>query len=56
MGILAGPSESFTIGVHYRSKISAEYSGTADFNQILTGNELVDEAVALTLPPVRVDG
>jgi long-chain fatty acid transport protein len=51
VGVLAAPSESFSIGLHYRSKISAEYEGTADFNQILTGNEVVDAAVALSLPP-----
>jgi long-chain fatty acid transport protein len=51
VGILAAPSESFAIGLHYRSKSSAEYDGTADFNQILTGNEVVDTAVAAALPP-----
>jgi long-chain fatty acid transport protein len=51
VGILAAPSESFAIGLHYRSKVSAEYDGTADFNQILTGNDIVDAAVAAQLPP-----
>lgn len=50
-GILASPSESFSIGLHFRSKVSAEYSGEADFNQILTGNDVVDTLVAATLPP-----
>jgi long-chain fatty acid transport protein len=51
VGLLASPSESFSIGLHYRSTVSAEYSGTADFNQILTGNEEVDTIVAANLPP-----
>lgn len=50
-GFLASPSESFSLGLHFRSKVAVEYSGTADFNQILTGNEIVDALVALTLPP-----
>ena len=50
-GFLASPSESFSLGLHFRSKVAVEYSGTADFNQILTGNDIVDALVALTLPP-----
>jgi long-chain fatty acid transport protein len=50
-GILASPSESLSIGLHYRSKMSADYEGTADFNQILTGDDDVDSAVAANLPP-----
>ena len=45
------PSENFSIGLHYRSKVSAEYDGTAAFNQILTGNSVVDTVVAASLPP-----
>ena len=51
VGILAAPSESFSIGLHYRSKVSATYTGEADFNQILTGNDVVDTIVAASLPP-----
>jgi long-chain fatty acid transport protein len=50
-GILASPTENFSIGIHYRSKVAVEYDGEADFNQIPTGNDLVDEAVAASLPP-----
>jgi len=50
-GILASPSENFSIGLHYRSKVSPEYEGEADFNQILTGNDIVDTIVAASLPP-----
>jgi long-chain fatty acid transport protein len=51
VGLLAAPSENFSIGLHYRSKVSAEYDGTASFNQILTGNTVVDTVVAASLPP-----
>jgi long-chain fatty acid transport protein len=50
-GILAAPSENFSIGLHYRSKVSATYTGEADFNQVLTGNDLVDTVIAASLPP-----
>jgi long-chain fatty acid transport protein len=50
-GILAAPSESLSIGIHYRSKVNVEYDGEVDFNQILTGNAIVDTAVAALLPP-----
>ncbi|MGD8895190.1 MAG: outer membrane protein transport protein [Acidobacteriota bacterium] len=51
VGLLAAPSESFSIGIHFRSRVAAEYEGTADFNQILTGNDVVDTIVAASLPP-----
>ncbi len=51
VGLLASPSESFSIGLHYRSKVSLEYSGMANFNQILTGNDIVDTIIAASLPP-----
>jgi long-chain fatty acid transport protein len=50
-GILASPTENFSIGIHYRSKVTVEYEGEADFNQIPTGNEIVDTVVAALLPP-----
>jgi long-chain fatty acid transport protein len=50
-GILASPSHNVSIGLVYRHKVEAEYSGTADFNQILTGDAAVDDAVAASLPP-----
>jgi len=51
VGLLASPSESFSIGLHYRSQVSLEYSGMANFNQILTGNDIVDTIIAASLPP-----
>jgi len=52
-GILASPSESLSIGLVYRHKITALYDGTANFNQILTGDAAVDEAVRASLPPTQ---
>jgi long-chain fatty acid transport protein len=50
VGLLASPSESVTLGLAYRHKIEASYDATADFTQILTGDTVVDKAVALGLP------
>jgi len=51
VGLLASPSESVSIGLTYRHKVTAEYDGTADFSQILTGETAVDDAVRASLPP-----
>ncbi len=50
VGVLASPSEDFSIGVSYRHKVAAEHAAQASFVQILTGNTEVDNAVALSLP------
>jgi long-chain fatty acid transport protein len=51
VGLLASPSEQLSFGLHYRSAVSVEYSATAAFSQILTGDDAVDESVAAGLPP-----
>jgi long-chain fatty acid transport protein len=51
VGILASPTEDFSIGVSYRHKVAAEQTAQASFVQILTGNTEVDDAIALSLPP-----
>jgi long-chain fatty acid transport protein len=51
VGLLAGPSETVSIGLAYRHKVKATYDGTADFTQILTGNAAVDALVAAGLQP-----
>jgi long-chain fatty acid transport protein len=53
VGLLASPSEYVSIGLAYRHKVQASYDATADFNQILTGNAVVDAAVAISLPPTQ---
>jgi long-chain fatty acid transport protein len=50
VGLLASPSENFSIGLAYRHKVKIEQSAQADFVQILTGDSAVDEAVAVALP------
>jgi long-chain fatty acid transport protein len=50
LGILASPSESVSIGLAYRHKVSGDFGATGIFNQIGTGNAAVDNAVALLLP------
>jgi len=50
LGLLARPSDDVSIGVAYRHKVAISYSGTTTFQQIQTGNALVDDAVKLTLP------
>ena len=51
LGILASPSEDLSIGVAYRHKVTIDHTTQADFVQILTGNEAVDQAVTTALPP-----
>jgi long-chain fatty acid transport protein len=50
LGLLASPSESLTIGLAYRHKMSGDFGATGTFTQIRTGNAAVDAAVALALP------
>jgi long-chain fatty acid transport protein len=48
--LLFKPAQSFSIGASYRSKIGIDYTGDANFTQILTGNPLIDALVASRLP------
>jgi long-chain fatty acid transport protein len=50
LGLLAMPSENFSIGIAYRHKVTAEHEAQANFVQIPTGNAAVDAAVAAGLP------
>jgi len=50
VGILASPSENFSIGVAYRHKVTVVHDALASFVQIRTGDAAVDEAVAKGLP------
>jgi long-chain fatty acid transport protein len=49
-GILAMPSENFSVGLSYRHKVTVDHAAQADFVQILTGNTALDQAVAIALP------
>jgi long-chain fatty acid transport protein len=50
LGLLASPSEDFSLGLAYRHKVTIDHDAQADFVQILTGNTAVDEAVRQGLP------
>jgi long-chain fatty acid transport protein len=50
IGLLASPSDNFTIGLAYRHKVSGDFGATGTFTQIRTGNTAVDEVVAAALP------
>jgi long-chain fatty acid transport protein len=50
LGVLAKPSESVSVGIAYRHKLSSDFGATGTFTQIRTGDAAVDAAVALVLP------
>ncbi len=50
LGMLAMPSENFSIGLAYRHNVTVEHNAQADFVQILTGDTTLDQAVAIALP------
>jgi long-chain fatty acid transport protein len=56
IGILAKATDNLSFGVSYRHKVSSDFSGTANFALIPTGNPQFDGAVAAQLPsgPVPV--
>ncbi len=56
LGFLARPSDHFSVGASYRHKVKQQFTGTADFNRLSTGNAQVDALVALSVPagPVGV--
>ena len=45
------PGDTWRLGAYYRSKVVVDYEGDADFEQIPTGNAVVDASVAASLPP-----
>ena len=50
LGVLAKPTENLSVGVSYRHSVKADYTGTADFNRIPTGNDQLDTLVAVKIP------
>lgn len=51
LGVLARPSETMSVGVAYRHKVTVDYDGGATFTPVATGNSQVDSVVASVLPP-----
>ena len=50
LGVLAKPTDSLALGVSYRHKVASDFSGTANFSLLPTGNAQLDGAVAAQLP------
>lgn len=50
VGMLAMPTENFSLGLSYRHKVTVDHEAQANFVQILTGNTALDQAVAIALP------
>lgn len=51
LGLLASPTENLSFGLAYRHEVTIDHDAQADFVQILTGNQTVDDAVKAALPP-----
>lgn len=49
-GLMIKPSDKISFGLTYIHKQKADYTGTAQFSQIFTGNVVFDALVAQTLP------
>jgi long-chain fatty acid transport protein len=50
VGLLASPTESLSFGLAYRHEVAIDHAAQADFVQILTGTQEVDDAVTAALP------
>jgi long-chain fatty acid transport protein len=50
VGFLAKLSEELAVGAHYRHKVKADYTGSAGFTALPTGNAQLDTRLALLLP------
>jgi len=51
LGLLASPTENLSIGLAYRHEVTIDHDAQANFVQILTGTQAVDDAVKAALPP-----
>jgi long-chain fatty acid transport protein len=50
LGLLARPSDEWSVGLAYRHKVSLDFSGGTVYDTISTGNSQLDALVAATLP------
>jgi long-chain fatty acid transport protein len=50
VGLLAKPSDNWSVGLAYRHKVGVDFSGSAIFDQVPSGNSQLDALVAATLP------
>jgi long-chain fatty acid transport protein len=49
-GALAKLSDTLSVGVHYRHKVKSDYTGSATFTQVATGNAQLDARLTTALP------
>jgi long-chain fatty acid transport protein len=54
LGILAKATDSLNVGLSYRHKVNVDYSGTATFEPLSTGNADLDLRVRASLPQGEV--
>ncbi len=50
LGVLAKPSESWSVGASYRRKVKQDYTGVATFTLLPTGSAQFDAIMSQTLP------
>ena len=50
VGVLAKPSDDLSVGASYRHKVKVDYTGTASFTPLPTGNAQLDARVLSVLP------
>lgn len=55
VGALAKPTESLSLGVSYRHKVKQDYTATATFTRIPTGNSQLDGLFGTQLPAGNVE-
>jgi long-chain fatty acid transport protein len=53
VGVMFRPNDLWSIGAAYRADMDIDYTGTAQFNQIPTGNSQFDAIVHSQLPPTQ---
>ena len=49
--LLYRPNDEWSLGLAYRSQITAEFEGDADFEQVPSGDPALDDLVSLIFPP-----
>jgi len=50
VGVLAKVSDELSVGASYRHRVKVDYTGTATFTPLPTGNDQLDERVRAVLP------
>lgn len=53
VGLMFKPTDTWNVGLSYRSASDIDYTGSAEFKQILTGNPQLDAIIGAQLPPTQ---